>query len=422
MGPSTLTSWALLIHRALTARAIDSGPLFRSAGLDPERMEDPNARYPVAQMQRLWALAIAATGDECFGLEVAQAWHPTTFHALGYSALASETLREALSRAARYSQVVTTGARLELQQSGEEVMVRVVGTLPEQRIVPASMDAGIASLVILCREGRGGEIDPVRVRLTRPSSICAERLQTFFGCPIDFGATENGVVFSAADLDAHLSTANPVLLRVNEQVVTEYVARLDRSEITVQVQAKLIQVLPTGKVGEASMARALNLSSAEPATQAERARDDLPQSARRHAPTAGTAISQGLDAIGIGDRLPARIRRGEQLFTRLQAMDRPRTARPAPVLKAVIVTGRRQRTPVEVPLHEHILAQDSVHDQLGRRGVVAIAIRVSEDVVQSLRRTARAAGTVEPAERGPWQPAATLQEIRIRRPIRSSRY
>jgi AraC-like DNA-binding protein len=40
----------------------------------------------------------------------------------------------------------------------------------------------------------------------------------------------------------------------------EYVARLDRSEITVQVQAKLIQVLPTGKVGEASMARALNLS------------------------------------------------------------------------------------------------------------------------------------------------------------------
>ena len=260
MGPSTLTSWALLIHRALSARAIDSGPLFRSAGLDPERMEDPNARYPMAQLQRLWALAIAATGDECFGLEVAQAWHPTTFHALGYSALASETLREALERAARYSQVVTTGARLELQQNGEEVMVKLLASLPEQRIVPASIDAGIASLVILCREGRGGRIDPVRVKLARPGSSCLDRLQAFFGCPIDFGATENGVVFRAADLDAHLSTANPVLLRVNEQVLTEYMARLDRSEITVQVQAKLIQVLPSGKVGEASMARALNLS------------------------------------------------------------------------------------------------------------------------------------------------------------------
>jgi len=260
MGPSTLTSWALLIHRALSARAIDSGPLFRSAGLDPERMEDPNARYPVAQMQRLWALAIAATGDECFGLEVAQAWHPTTFHALGYSALASETLREALSRAARYSQVVTTGARLELQQSGEEVTLKVLGSLPEERIVPASIDAGIASLVILCREGRGGQIDPVRVRLTRTASICAERLQAFFGCPIEFGAAENGIVFRAADLDAHLLTSNAALLRVNDQLVTEYMARLDRSEITVQVQAKLIQVLPTGQVGEASMARALNLS------------------------------------------------------------------------------------------------------------------------------------------------------------------
>jgi AraC-like DNA-binding protein len=234
--------------------------LFRSAGLDPERMEDPNARYPIAEMQQLWALAIAATGDECFGLEVAQAWHPTTFHALGYSALASETLREALSRAVRYSQVVTTGARLELQQNGEEVMLKMIGSLPEERLVPASIDAGIASLVILCREGRGGQIDPVRVRLTRAASVCAERLQAFFGCPIVFGATENAIVFRAADLDAHLLTSNPALLRVNEHLLTEYMARLDRSQITVQVQAKLIQVLPTGKLSEASMARALNLS------------------------------------------------------------------------------------------------------------------------------------------------------------------
>ena len=260
MATSTLTSWALMIHRALSAHAIDGGALFRRAGLDPERLRDSNARYPLTAMQRLWALATSATGDECFGLEVAQAWHPTTFHALGYSALASETLREALQRMVRYGRVVTTGARLELQQNGDEVTVKLLGSLPDAQMVPASIDAGVASIVILCRQGRGGQIDPVHVRLSRTQPACFSRLQAFFGCPIDFGASENSLVFRAADLDAQLPTANPVLLRVNEQVLTDYLARLERSEVTVQVQAKLIQLLPSGEVGESSIARALNLS------------------------------------------------------------------------------------------------------------------------------------------------------------------
>lgn len=261
MTTSTLTSWALLIHRTLSAHAIDSDALFRRAGLDPDRLRDSNARYPLAGMQRLWALATSATGDECFGLEVAQAWHPTTFHALGYSALASETLREALLRVVRYSRVVTTGARIELHQNGEDVVLRLLSSLPgEQMVVPASIDAGAASILVLCREGRGGQINPVRVTLSRAEPGCSSRLQAFFGCRVDFGATENCLVFRATDLDAQLPTANPVLLRVNEQVLTDYMARLERSEVTVQVQAKLIQLLPSGAVGESSVARALNLS------------------------------------------------------------------------------------------------------------------------------------------------------------------
>jgi AraC-like DNA-binding protein len=249
-----------MIHRALSAHGIDGSALFRRAGLDPERLRDSNARYPLTGMQRLWALATSATGDECFGLEVAQAWHPTTFHALGYSALASETLREALQRMVRYGRVVTTGAHLELQQHDEEVTVKLMGSLPDDQMVPASIDAGVASIVILCRQGRGGQVDPVHVRLSRAQPTCFGRLQDFFGCPIDFGAPENSLVFRAADLDAQLPTANPVLLRVNEQVLTDYLARLERSEVTVQVQAKLIQLLPSGEVDEASIARTLNLS------------------------------------------------------------------------------------------------------------------------------------------------------------------
>src|SRR5262245_10501079 len=91
MGPSTLSSWARLIASALAARGIDVEGLFRRAGMSIDQLEVPNSRYPLTAMQRLWALATEATRDPCFGLDVGRSWHPTTFHALGYSALASAT-------------------------------------------------------------------------------------------------------------------------------------------------------------------------------------------------------------------------------------------------------------------------------------------------------------------------------------------
>src|SRR5262249_36247919 len=179
MGPSTLASWALLIHRTLSARAVDADALFRRAGLDPAQLQDANGRYPRSGMQKLWALAVSTTGDPCFGLEVAQAWHPTTFHALGYSALASETLREALVHVARYSRGVTTGSRLELSEEGSEVVIKFAAGPANEQTVPASIDAGTASIAILCRTARGERIDPVRVRYGRAASACAERLEAF---------------------------------------------------------------------------------------------------------------------------------------------------------------------------------------------------------------------------------------------------
>lgn len=41
MGPSTLSSWALLIARTLAARGIDAENVFRRAGIAPDKLQDP---------------------------------------------------------------------------------------------------------------------------------------------------------------------------------------------------------------------------------------------------------------------------------------------------------------------------------------------------------------------------------------------
>ena len=258
MGPSTLSSWALLIARTLQARGIDAEALFRRAGLNPEHLGDPDVRYPIHGVQKLWALGVEATKDSCFGLEVGKFWHPTTFHAIGYTAIAAKTVRETLTYLARYMRVVTTGLSLELADLDEQVVVNFALLLRTTSSIWAH--AAVTSIVILCRDARGAEINPVGVSLVQADGMCLKRMEEFFRCPVSIGASHTSLKFRRADLDAPLSTANQTLVRANEAVLSEYLSRLGVSDFVFRVRTKLIHLLPTGEINAEAVARSLNVS------------------------------------------------------------------------------------------------------------------------------------------------------------------
>jgi AraC-like DNA-binding protein len=263
MGPSTIASWAALIARTLEERGRDAGAILREAHLWPEQLGDPNARYPVAAMQRLWQLSVEATGDPCFGLDVGRSWRPTTFHALGYTALASTTLREALEYLVRYCHVVSTGVELSWSEAESEGHLRVVSILPDTKASPAAraaLQAGLAAIVELLRQVHGEGLELLRVTLTQDEGESGARLEAYFRCPVVFSASENGVVLGLHDLDRPLPTANRTLLRVNGQALKEYAARLDAQELTPRVRSHIVRRLASGNVRQVTVARALNVS------------------------------------------------------------------------------------------------------------------------------------------------------------------
>ena len=104
--------------KALEARGFDAAPLFARAGLDFAALDDPEARFPVRTTALLWRLAVEATGDPCFGLEVARHTSPTTFHALGFSLAASSSVREAFERVVRYYRLVSDAASIRFEEHG----------------------------------------------------------------------------------------------------------------------------------------------------------------------------------------------------------------------------------------------------------------------------------------------------------------
>lgn len=267
---SAISSWALVVARALQSYGCDSDAVFRQAGLDPAKLRDPNARYAVEAMQRLWKLSEQATGDPCFGLSAARFWHPTTFHALGYSWMASHSLRDALERMVRYLRIVSTAAQARLDETGagykfslqatpEAVRLLTKGD-PQFRQSVSGIDAGLATLVQMCRGVYGERFAPLQVITTRERPECAARMEAFYRCPIEFDAGEDGFFVDPNQIEQPLPTAHAELARTNDKVVAEYLAHLDRADIEMQVRVRLVDALPSGALSEHAIAEALHVS------------------------------------------------------------------------------------------------------------------------------------------------------------------
>lgn len=260
---TALSSWVLLIAKALDSYALDSKALFQQAGMDHARLRDPVARYSYPSVRRLWELAAETTGDPCFGLTVAGFWHPTTLYALGYSWLASNNLDEALQRLVRYTRIVNTAAGGIFRTEKDDDCYKLIAdsskfVLPP---IPVAGDAGIAMILTMCRSAYGEDFRPLRVLIHHERPSCADRFERLFAAPVEFDQPAYEIWMDPGMVDEPLATANPELVRINDQIVTDYLAQLDRNDVTTRVRAKLIERLPDGNVGEDDIAFALNLSS-----------------------------------------------------------------------------------------------------------------------------------------------------------------
>ncbi len=259
---SVLSSGVLMIAKALDSYGQDTRELFRRAGLDYERLRQPLARYSYSSIQRLWKISVEATGDACFGLRVSSFWHPTTFHALGYSWLASNNLEEGFERVVRYSSIANTAAKgaLRIEKTADAFCFTVDQNYVFPPPIPAALDAGMSAILVMCRAAYGSKFRPLRVSMRHDDPGCPDQFAELFKAPVEFGQERYAMYIDPAVVAEPLATANPELVRVNDKVVTDYLARLDRGDVIMRVRSKLIERLPSGHVDEGDIAASINLS------------------------------------------------------------------------------------------------------------------------------------------------------------------
>lgn len=237
----------------------DPDRIFRKLYLDPKLAENLNARIPYAKVEALWMEIIESIDDPFIGLKAAELWHPSSSGPMGYAWLASSSLRTAFERLIRYLRVVTEGMQCRIEEKEGEFSF--IHSFHEDSLnIPEQVDAILATVTALCRINYGQSLNPISVSFTHSTQEETGEYFAFFRCPVYFDFPDNRITLTQEVVDKRLPSSNPLLAQLHDQIMIEYLAKLDDANIIERVKVEIIDQLPSGKVTDSSIADALYMS------------------------------------------------------------------------------------------------------------------------------------------------------------------
>jgi AraC-like DNA-binding protein len=259
MSTTSLITPLDILWKILKLYGHDPAPVFKSVGISSNSLKISGERISLKAMNKIWDKADLLINDTCFGLRAAQFWHPSHLNALGYSWLASRTLREAMNRLERYWQVIGEGAAISIRD--EEVGVSIIYyDNPISAGGYARVDSIIACAMQMCRINYGENLDPVSIHLIRTEPQNTLEYKNFFNVDVNFDSTQNSITIPFSAIDKQLIGGNTNISRLNDQIIIKYLATFAKRGITNQVKDTIFNCFASGEVSKERIALSLNMS------------------------------------------------------------------------------------------------------------------------------------------------------------------
>lgn len=258
---SILATFILPIAQTLRQRGVDAMALVEEVGIDPASVINSDRRVDVGALYRLLQRSVEETGDEAFGLLAAEQVQPAVLHGLGLAWLASDSVYDGLQRLVRFSQVLTTGTELRLEEEGSYVHLDIGGPADHPDYVPVATDFAVGMILRMSRLTLGEYIAPVAVQLERPPPENPETFAYYLSCEPQYDAPRNRLSFVTSDISDRLVTGDPALARAADEQTELYLAQFLDQSMSHDVVGKIIEHLPNGPPEQAQIAAALNVSN-----------------------------------------------------------------------------------------------------------------------------------------------------------------
>jgi AraC-like DNA-binding protein len=245
------------------ARGLDADALCREAGLTAAALAEPDARVGYDVAAAIGERALARTGDDNFGLHLAEDVRDTRQFDAGLLLLmASPTVRVALERMVRHQRLWGDGDRATLVRIPGGLRVRYTLRGSAGAYARHADECALAEIAVGIRVLTGRDLRPRGVRFRHPAPRSLEEHQRMFGCPLAFRQGHTELELEDAVCDTPMQHANAAFFAIFEEQVVRALARLPAvAAASESVRAAVRAALASGGCTLAGTARGLGVST-----------------------------------------------------------------------------------------------------------------------------------------------------------------
>jgi len=256
--------------------------ILKDAGVSQESMDDPEARIDVEAFARVIVCALEESGEPALGIRLGSQLRVTTHGILGYAAMASATLAEALDLIAKYMQTRTPLLVVSVSVRRGIATLRIEEAAILGEIRRPLLEIATATVNTIARFLTEGEFECERVLFPFAEPEYAAEYRSVFGCPVQFGAEAAEIRFDSALL------ARPLML-ADEAAKLQAAKRCEEELLAIEMSDDLEQRI-----------RARLLKATDLTLSLDQVARDLamsPRTLRRRLQKSGTAFQRVLNSV-----------------------------------------------------------------------------------------------------------------------------
>ncbi|HEY9038100.1 MAG TPA: AraC family transcriptional regulator [Roseovarius sp.] len=205
---------ALFARKVIDAAGddVNRAALLARVGLSPDGAPDVRSMIADADYYSLLEM-IAAQLDDArgFPLRVGQSMRCDDYGAFGLAWKTAPTLRGSLARAERYGRLLTSVTKHEVRDHPRGAYFLLQREGARRLGLRLSNEATLASVVSIMRQVSPVPISPLEVHLKHPAPSSVATHAAYFGCPVIFDSSVDGILVSDEDLERGNRLGDPAI-------------------------------------------------------------------------------------------------------------------------------------------------------------------------------------------------------------------
>ncbi|WP_256222247.1 AraC family transcriptional regulator ligand-binding domain-containing protein [Paenibacillus sp. OK076] len=192
------------IMKTLVNKGYESEAFFEYVSLDPAMMQNPEARIPVEELERIMQYAARYSDDLYFGLNQGQLLDFADLGLPGYVMMHSKTIGDALAAYQRYNIILYSGFNLDWEVAGTDLILQLSLQHSEKQMSRHCVEDMAVSMVYLISKLANRRVE---LKEVQSSSPCCFRRSVSLCWHVRNRAAIRGYPYTPANAQRHSGSA-----------------------------------------------------------------------------------------------------------------------------------------------------------------------------------------------------------------------